>query len=417
MRLVLSFCVGVSALLLSPADVRAQEGATPSARRLTEGEAVARLMATDPRIRALTARIDEVRADHAGRALWPNPTVTFAREHVLNVDDTFWLAHQELPVPGRRAHLRTAGRLAVEAAQAEARFETSRLQSDLRAAYTALLHAQARETVLQAGLDTLEQLVELLRIREESGEGSAYDRIRGVRSMLDLEADLAAAGIARVQAQGQLATHLGPPNGAETLVAADALALAAPVPSLDGLLREALANRGDYQATQLSIARFDAERQAATRLRVPTATLTGGLKHSDTGPTTGSGYQFSVDVAVPMFGRGREAAALATARQAQAEAEEQWWRVRIEAEVRAAHAALVIHHDRAERFRRSAADVAEPLARIGRAAYQEGEIGILELLDAERQALDARLRMLDLDAAVRGAAIELDRTIGREFRP
>ena len=48
---------------------------------------------------------------------------------------------------------------------------------------------------------------------------------------------------------------------------------------------------------------------------------------------------------------------------------------------------------------------------------EEGELSILELLDADRQALDARLRILDLAAAARRAAIELDQAIGREFRP
>jgi outer membrane protein TolC len=44
-------------------------------------------------------------------------------------------------------------------------------------------------------------------------------------------------------------------------------------------------------------------------------------------------------------------------------------------------------------------------------------LGILELLDAERQALDARLRVLELAGAARRAAIELDRVMGQEFRP
>ena len=200
-------------------------------------------------------------------------------------------------------------------------------------------------------------------------------------------------------------------------MAADALVPVTSVPSLAAVLQEALSNRGDYQSTQLSIAQFDAERQAATRLRVPTPTLTGGLKRSDTGNASASGYQFSVDVAVPLFSRGQAAAALASAQKAQAEAEAESWRMRIEADVRAAHTALRIHQERAARYRQSAADIAEPLARIGRVAYEEGELGILELLDSDRQALDARLRILDLAAAARRAAIELDRAIGREFRP
>ena len=417
MRLAFSFSFGVCALLLSPVHVSAQTDATAHAARLTEGEAVARFMANSPLIRALNARIEEVRAVHAERALWPNPAVTFSRESVFNTDDTFLLARQELPISGRRHQLRTAGRIAVEAAQAEARFQTMQLQADLREAYTALLLAQEREAVLRSGIDTLRRLVDVLRVREEGGEGSSYDRIRGARAVLDLEADLASAAAVRAQAQGQLAAFLSPQAVPDTLIAADTMAPVTSVPSLATVLQEALANRGDFQSTQLSIAQFDAERQAATRLRVPTPTLTGGLKRSETGNTSASGYQFSVDIAVPLFSRGQAAVALASAQKAQAEAESESWRIRVEAEVRAAHTALAIQQERAARYRQSAAEIAEQLAKIGRVAYEEGELGILELLDSDRQALEARLRILDLAAAARRAAIELDRAIGREFRP
>jgi cobalt-zinc-cadmium efflux system outer membrane protein len=417
MRLVVSLVFGVRALLLCPADAGAQTNAPAQAERLTESDTVARFMADSPRIRALNARIEQVRAVHAERALWPNPAVTFSRESVLNTDDTFLLARQELPLSGRRGQLRTAGRIALEAAQAEARFQTMQLQADLREAYTALLLAQEREAVLRSGIDALRRLVDVLRVREEGGEGSSYDRIRGARAVLDLEADLGAAAAARAQAQGQLAAFLSPQVVPETLIAADTMAPVASVPPLTTVLQEALASRGDFQSTHLSIAQFDAERRAATRLRVPTPTLTGGLKRSDAGNSSASGYQFSVDIAVPLFSRGQAAVALASAQKAQAEAESASWRMRVEAEVRAAHTALAIQRERAARYRQSAAEIAEPLAKIGRVAYEEGELGILELLDADRQALDARLRILDLAAAARRAAIELDRAIGREFRP
>lgn len=416
MRLAVSL-VGVCALLLSPAGLRAQTTAPAQALRLTEGEAVARLMADNPRIRALNARIEEVRAIHAERVLWPNPAVTFARESVSATDDTFLLARQELPISGRRGHLRSAARLAVEAARAEARFQTRQLQAELRGAYTALLLAQEHQAVLTSGIEALRALVELLRVREAGGEGSAYDRIRGARAVLDLEADLAEAAAARARAQGQLAAYLGPQVIPETLVAADALVSVASAPPLAEVLREALSNRADYQSTQLSIARFDAERDAAMRLRVPTPTITGGLKRSEAGTLAASGYQFSIDIAVPLFSHGQAGAALASAQRAQAEAEAETWRVRIEAEVRAAYTALAIQQRQAASYRQSAAEIAEPLAKIGRVAYEEGELGILELLDSDRQALDARLRILDLAAAARRAAIELDRAIGREFRP
>jgi outer membrane protein TolC len=385
--------------------------------QLTEREALDRFLASDPRIRALTAGIDEIRATQAERTLWPNPSATFSRESVRGAHDTFLLARQELPISGRRGRLQAAGRLAVDAAQAEAQFERSHLQAEVRTAYAALLLAQQREAAIRESIDALQQLISVLRLREEGGEGSTYDRMRGQRALVDLEAERALAAADRAQAQGQLAGYLGPGTVPEPLVAADPL-LVIPAPDpLPALIDRALASRGDYRAAEISIARFDAERSAAARLRVPTPSLTAGLKRSDFGGTSSSGYQVSVDLTVPVFSRGQSATALATAQRTRAQAEAESWRLRIEADVRAAYQVATIQREQVTRYQESAGAVAEPLAKIGRVAYQEGELSMLELLDAERQALDARLKLLELAAAARQAAIELDRMIGREFRP
>lgn len=417
MRLAVFVCVG--ALFALPCGAQTSEQGTQETMllRLTEREALARFVASDPRIRALNARIDEIRASQAERTLWPNPSATFSRESVLGAHDTFLLARQELPISGRRSRLQTAGGLAVDAAQAEAQLERSQLQADLREAYVALLLSQQREEALQGSIDALQKLISVLRTREEGGEGSTYDRMRGQRALIELEAERSLAVGDRARAQGRLASYLGPGIPTEALVAADSLIATQSQPPLPAVIEQALANRGDYRASELSIARFEAERVAATRLQIPTPTLTGGLKRSDLGGTSSSGYQVSVDLSIPLFSRGQAATALATAQKARAQAEAESWRLQIEAEVGAAYNVARIQHERLTRYQESATAIAEPLAQIGRVGYEEGELSILELLDAERQALDARLRILDLAAAARRAAIELDRAIGREFRP
>lgn len=417
MRLVVSVFVGACCTLWSPADLAAQ-GSTPAqVQSLTEREAIARMMASDPRLRALDARVDEVRATHAERALFPNPSVTYSRENVFDTHDTFLLMRQELPISGRRQQLQEAGRIGVQAAQAGTRFQAIQLQADLREAYTGLLLAQEREAALKGAIDAMQKLIVVLRAREEEGEGSSYDRMRGQRALVDLEAELALAAGARAQAQGQLAGYLGPNVIPESLIAADRLDAVAPSAPLPALLEQGLANRGDYRFAELSVGQFEAERRAATRLQVPTPTFTGGLKRSTIGAADSSGYQFSIDLTVPLFNRGQAATALASAQKVRAEADAASARTRIEAEVRAAHTVLTIQQERAARYRESVSGIAEPLARTGRVAYDEGEVGILELLDADRQALDARLRALELDADARRAAIHLDRVIGREIRP
>jgi outer membrane protein, heavy metal efflux system len=417
MRLALFACVFALAAVPCRAQPTGPGAQDSPALRLTERDAVARVLTGDPRIRALNARIDEVRAAQAERALWPNPSATFSRESVSGSHDTFLLGRQELPISGRRSRLQSAGRLAVDAARAEAEWERHQLQADAREAYTALLLAQQREAALQRSIEDLQRLVAVLRAREDEGEGSTYDRMRGQRALVDLEAERALAEGDRARAQGRLAASLGIRDNTEALVAADSLILTPSQPSLRALIEQALATRGDYRASEIAIARFEAERSAATRLQIPTPALTGGLKRSDFGGTTSSGYQVSVDLSMPLFNRGQAATALATAQKARAEADAEAWRLQIEAGVRAAYTVARIHDEQLRRYQEAAAAIAEPLAAIGRVGYEEGELTILELLDAERQALDARLRVLELAAAARRAATELDRVTGREMNP
>jgi multidrug efflux system outer membrane protein len=416
MRLAILVCVGALSALPCSAQSSEQPALAPMLR-LTEREALARFVTSDPRIRALNARIEEIRATQSERTLWPNPSATFSRESVPGAHDTFLLARQELPISGRRARLQTAGRLAVDAAQAEAQLERVQLQADAREAYTALLLSQLREEALRESMDALQKLISVLRTREEAGEGSTYDRMRGQRTLVDLEAERSLAARDRAEAQGRLAGYLGPGTTPEALVAADSLFATTSPPPLPALIEQALASRGDYRASELSVAQFEAERAAATRLQMPTPTFTGGIKRSDAGGTTSSGYQVSVDLSIPLFSRGQAATALATAQKARAQAEAESWRLQIEAQVRGVYNVARIQQERVTRYQDSATAIAEPLAKIGRVGYEEGELSILELLDADRQALDARLRILALAAAARSAAIELDRAIGREFRP
>jgi cobalt-zinc-cadmium efflux system outer membrane protein len=410
MRVALLLILGVSVCAASPA--LAQD---PPAR-LTEREALQRLAANDPRLRAVRARIDEVRAAQAERVRWPNPSFSLAREEA-GTHDEFLLARQELPVSGRLGRLQEAGQFAVEAAEADARFQTLVLQSEVRDAFTALLLAQEREVVIRSAIAQLQKFVEILRARESGGEGSTYDRMRGQRALVDLEAELGAAAAARARAQGRLAGYLGLPSSAQALVADGSLDVAPAAPAVSTLIEHAQTARADYRALELAAAQHRAEESAADRLRIPTPTLSGGVKRSGNDETTRTGYVFSVDVPVPLFNRGQTAVALARAQTARAEADAMALRVRIDAEIRAAHAALVVQQEHAARYRSATGETIESLLQIARVGYEEGELGILELLDAARLAVDGRLRLLELGAAVRRAAIELDRVVGMEIKP
>lgn len=414
MRLAIRLCAGA---LLScfavPASAQVRGPADPVSI-LTEAQAIERLLAQDPVVRALRTRADEVRAAFVDRARWPNPSVSFNRESVAGASDTFYLGRQEIPMSGRLGLLRDAGQLAGESADADVRFAIAERVSQLRHAFAALLLAQEQEAALRQAVTELERLVDVLRAREQAGEGSTYDRMRGARALAELQHDLASAGVERVRARGALATYVGAGAQPGRLVAAGALPVETPLPPAETLVEQALAARLDHRARQLTSTQFDTERRAAGRLRIPVPTISAGLKRSGTEGSLHNGYQFSVDLGVPLFNRGDGAGVHAQAQADRARAEAEALRLQIEADVRTAHASVALRRAQTEAYRRSVADTAEPLVATARVAYEEGELGILELLDAARQAIDARLRSLEASALARRAAVELDRAIGRE---
>ena len=392
-----------------------------AAQSLSEAEAVARMRAEHPRAAALRFGLREFAADARGRTLLPNPAVAYTREEAGAAVDDFLLVSQELPLWGRRRRLGEAAGHAVSARAADADARLLAVETELRLVFADLLLAQERVRSLAAGAGRLDELIAVLRTREEQGEGSRFDRLRAEREAAEVDADRALADIARRQAQARLSAFFADGTDPDGLTAAGRLddypppASAPPQPS---------EGRHDYRALGLEAERWGAEGRAARRLRLPSAQVTGGLKRSaglgSTGAglgSTGTGFVLGASLSVPLFDRGQAQAARAAAARARVEAERQALAARIAAEVRAASAAAVGGRELADRYRAESVSRADELVAIATAAYEEGEFGIIELLDAHRVSLRANLRSLDLAAAARRAAVELDRAAGRGMTP
>jgi len=74
-----------------------------------------------------------------------------------------------------------------------------------------------------------------------------------------------------------------------------------------------------------------------------------------------------------------------------------------------------VRRQAAEQYRASSLTNSGDIERIAQISYDAGERGILELLDAFRLSSAARVRQAALDAAVRGAEIELEFVSGWEI--
>ena len=388
-----------------------------SAQVLTEAQALERMRAEYPQAQVLALRVRELEASTRERSLLANPTFSYTREDAGPATDDFFVVTQELPLRGRLGLLGDAAEHAVTAAAARVDADLLTFETDLRLAFADLLLSQERIAALEDGLAALNRLVEVLRTREEAGEGSSFDRLRAEREVADVALDLDTVMIDRLKAQVGLGAFFAPGSDPTRLNAAGRLVDDTAVPALDLLVSQALSRRSDYRALGLEGTRWDTESRAAKRLRFPEAAVAAGVKRSAGANTTDSGYAITASVSIPLFNRGQAQVARAEAGVARVHAERRVLGTQIESEVRAAHAAASRYGSLVDRYRVASVERAIELVAIATAAYEEGEYGILELLDAHRVKLDAQLRLLGLSTAARHASIALDAAVGGGATP
>jgi len=401
------FCATLAALFV-PSSAGAQSLA------LTESDALTRLSADSPRVRAMRAGIDIARVDVLIAGRWPNPRVTFDREAVAGVTENMVMVAQSLPITGRRGLEVDAASAMVAATSNRSDDEIRRLRADLRLAFADLVTAQTRERELTAVGDRLRQLADVLTKRESAGDAAGFDRLRAEREVLEIEADRAVAGIERARAQGILAGFFAGVTDPSGLTAVSAPTASAAVPPVEALVEQAESIRGELLALRREIeaARFS-ERAAGRRL-IPEPEIVAGTKAS-TASGGDLGSVFTVHATVPLFDRARPERALAIAKAAQAEARINAFRLTLRGQIAALRAVLLDRRAAAERYRAEAIRSADQIERIAQVSYDAGERGILELLDAYRIGATARTRQAALDVAVRQVEIELEFASGWEI--
>ena len=392
---------------------------------LTESEALARLATTSPRVQAIRAGVDIARVDVLAAGRWPNPRVNWDRQSVAGVTEHYVTVSQALPITGRRRLDVQAASALVSASSSRVDDEVRRLRADLRLAFAELFAAQARERELTAALDRLRDLSGVLAKREGEGDAAGFDRLRAEREVLDVESDLVVAATERARAQGLLAGFFAGETNASQIVAVDRPVSAPAVPALDALLETAQSARGELVAYRhdLEAARFAA--RAADRSLVPVPEIFVGTK-SSTASSGGTGSAVTigesaigpvvaVHAAIPLFDRARPERALAAARAARAEAGAASFRAVLRGQIAALREAVLQRRAAADRYRAEAVQRAAQIERIAQVAYDAGERGILEVLDAYRLGASARVRQTTLDLAVRQAEIELEFATGWEI--
>lgn len=356
---------------------------------------------------AAAAAVEVVRA----RTLWPNPTASYSRETVGFTE--FVLAEQQLPISGRLRFERQALEPARQTIEAEGAARLWDARSSLRAAFFRALSAQQQTDVIRSALSEINAIIDVLRAREELGEGSHYDRIRVEREAAEMRADLALAAARARSERAALLAYLPPQTIVNTLLGN--LTSRTISGSREEIMRRALESRAEVRAESTRLVQFGFERQAADRLRFSEPIVAAGLKRTQIAPNINdTGAVVSISVPLPVFNKGRTEVARLSAEQQRTEARRDLLAQQITATVSGAYDVYIARLEALQEFERETGESGQELLRIARVGYEEGDLGILQLLDAYRVRRQTQLRRLELESAVKDIEIELSRVAGYE---
>lgn len=378
-------------------------------RRVTLAEAMRQFGANNLELRLARADAAEAAALATQSAAWLNPTLMGSHEPLSNGDrsysETYLNLSQRLEWPGTRTARRESAEEGAAAAAARVTADSVRLAFEVKRAWTEAAMAERMEAMLTRVTDVFREGERSAEVRLDDGDISLYDRRRISVERLRYENRLAVAALDAAAARRRLAQLIDPAGPVE-IGPADSLAEEPPVVSPDQLLSSAGARRAEVAAAEAALESARASAAAHRTERIPDITATAGLKNQSDGLT---GAFFGLSVPLPIWDRRGGAIEAADARVAAASHRLALTRQQVQSDVRRSLERYSSLAARAQLY--SPAEGTADLLEIARVAYAEGEMELIDLLDAAEALSDAQIAETRLRADLWISYFDLERAV------
>jgi cobalt-zinc-cadmium efflux system outer membrane protein len=386
----------VAVLCAAPLRLAAQEV-------LSEDGAIGRALARE----GIAALDDANRAEAAAgfSVIGPmdNPELELSRESAGGESEWQLGIVQPIDFSGRRGALRAAARSEAAAVESDIVWRRQQLVAETRRAYVGCAAGGAELQVWRGHAADLAEAARIAEARARQGDTAVYDvrRTRVALSSANAELRLAegerAAGCAALAALTGVETPQIPPTAITALRSG-----------------QAGGTRADLAAQEARLAAASQRVTAARRARLPQIAVGAGVKRVDDGTGTAYGPAVSLGVTLPLWNRGGAAVAEAEARRRALEAELAIARRTVAAEQQSVATRATAAREAAVAAAKSRDDAAR-LGATANTAYQAGEIGVVELVDAYEAQRDGELAVIAHARRAAEAAITFDLATGRTY--
>jgi outer membrane protein, heavy metal efflux system len=364
--------------------------------------------------------VGAARARERQAGAYPNPTLAYSREQASGRGQTssqnIAVLEQPIELGGLRTARRDAARFHREAAEARVAVAEAQLDFEVTRAYALAVAAGRRAVLADEAARAFDHSVQVSERRLAAGDISRYTdrrlRLEAARcATIRAEATLAQRST-RLALGALIAPHADS-IATVALVLSDTLVAPSVLPVSDSLRTLAQRARGEVVAAELESRAAAAAARLASHERLPVPVLSGGIKTERTSSPSGgdlalNGLAAGISIPLPLWDRRAGAVEAATAEARRRSAEIIALRRRVAREVAEAYDAVRAAQVQVEALAPQLGAESRAALRSAQIAYEEGDIPLVEWLDAVRayQEAEAGFATLRADLLVRRAALE-----------
>ena len=392
----------------------------PDGGVLTLRRAVALALQYNPDLKASSweERAMEGRVIQAG--LLPNPEIEAETENFggsgvfsgFDAAETTVQLSQLIELGGKRAKRSASAAFSRDLAEWDYRVRTADVLADVAVAFVDVLSAQERVMLMKELLHLTEAVFSTTSQRVKAGKISPVEEIKAKVEKSERQIDLKQAAFELKAARRRLSGNWGGRAPVFEKVRGELNALA-PIPPLEEI--EALISQNpDVARWATAIQQHMADIELEKARAIPDLTVSLGAKHHNEMDDTA--FVMGVSIPIPLFDRNQGATL---------EARERLSKAREEAravEVRVMNALAETYQDLSKAFMEATSlqNNVLPGARAAfeatREGYQMGKFDYLNMLDAQRTLVAAKVRQIEALTAYHQARTRIERLIGMNIQ-
>ncbi|WP_437881583.1 TolC family protein [Pseudomonas sp. LRF_L74] len=384
-----------------------QAGAASSG--VTLAEALAQAERNNPDLAAAGWSIAIAQGERTQAGLLPNPELSWEVEDTRSDTRTSTLQiTQPIELGGKRGARIAVAERGSDAAAVELERARNQLRAEVIQAFHGVLQAQMRAELAEQSLALAERGVTIAEGRVRAGKVSPIEQTRARVQLSEVRLELRRARSALVAGQSRLQVVLGSDPSARLRALGEATAL----PAMPGpeRLRGALADSADLRLARLVVDRQEASFELEKTQRIPDLNVTLGSQYSSEDKERVNVVGLSMPI--PLFNRNQGNILAAARRADQARDQRNAAQLRLQGLVEDAVAQWDAASVEIDVLGGSVLPAAQNAVDSTARGFEMGKFAFLDVLDAQRTLIQARLQLIQALAAATDSWVRLERIYG-----